>query len=152
MSKTAEEILAAFKEPFPPEVIHWRIGMTNSDKTSGVGLAYLNARDIMKRLDDVVGWDNWQCTYPFSGCCELSVRIDDDWITKSNCADVTQVEAIKGQASDALKRAAVLFGIGRYLYYLDNEWVQIEPAGKSHKLVRTPSLPSWALPKKKEDK
>jgi hypothetical protein len=41
------------------------------------------------------------------------------------------MEAEKGAISDAFKRAAVMWGIGRYLYDLDSPWVQIEPRGRS---------------------
>ncbi len=140
-------IIEQLKEPFDPNVLHWRVGATTSNKDKGIALAYLNARDVMKRLDDVVGAENWQCKYPFVGCCELSIRIDDEWITKSNLAGETQVEGEKGQASDAFKRAAVLWGIGRYLYYLENVWHPITPQGRSFVLNGTPNLPKWALPK-----
>jgi len=143
----SNEIYERLKAPFDPKVIHWRIGATTGAKDKGIALAYLNARDVMKRLDDVLGFENWQCKYPFSGCCELSVRVGGEWITKSNVAGETQVEGEKGQASDAFKRAAVLFGIGRYLYYLPNTWHPIKAQGRSYVLSGEPSLPKWALPK-----
>lgn len=146
----ASKIYAALKEPFNPKVIHWRVGATTKNKDKGIALAYLNARDVMKRLDDAVGMENWQCKYPFQGCCELSIRVDGEWITKSNLAGETQVEGEKGQASDAFKRAAVLFGVGRYLYYLPNAWHPIKPQGRSYVLDGEPQLPSAFLPKQKE--
>jgi len=130
----SNEIYERLKAPFDPKVIHWRVGATTGAKDKGIALAYLNARDVMKRLDDVLGFENWQCKYPFSGCCELSVRVGGEWITKSNVAGETQVEGEKGQASDAFKRAAVLFGIGRYLYYLPNTWHPIKAQGRSYVL------------------
>lgn len=138
------ELLALLKEPFPARDIHWRVGATSKDKSKGIALAYLNARDVMKRLDDVAGMENWQTRYPFAGCCELSIKVGDEWITKSNGAGETQVEGEKGQASDAFKRAAVLFGVGRYLYYLPTQWVELD---QYRKITKTPNLPSWALPK-----
>ncbi len=113
-------------EPFSPESVSWRVGARTGDKSKGIALAYIDARDVMERLDAVVGVENWQCRYPFSGCCELSIRINNEWVTKSNCAGETQVEAEKGQASDAFKRAAVLWGIGRYLYDLPDVWVELK--------------------------
>ncbi len=147
----AKGIYQALKEPYSPRVIHWRVGSTNAKKlgckpweaTKGIALAYIDARDVMKRLDDVVGMENWQCKYPFAGCCELSIKIDGEWITKANLAGETQVEAEKGQASDAFKRAAVLFGVGRYLYYLPNTWCDLE----NSRIKKEPVVPSWALPK-----
>ena len=57
------------------------------------------------------------------------------------------IEAEKGQASDSFKRSAVLWGIGRYLYYLPNTWVDIDTNNK----FKAPKLPKWALPTKKEE-
>jgi hypothetical protein len=56
----------------------------------------------------------------------------------------THVEAEKGKCSDAFKRAAVVWGIGRYLYGLSTPRVQIDQYGKWEK---DPPLPAWATPK-----
>ena len=110
------------KEPFDRKVVHWRVGATNAKKlgckpweaTKGIALAYIDARDVMKRLDDVMP-DMWQDRYPFEGCCEIGLKIDGEWLWRANGAGVTDVEGEKGQYSDAFKRAAVLWGVGRYL-------------------------------------
>ena len=149
------EVITKLSEPFEPSEIEWRIGSTTADKTRGAALAYLTARAVMNRLDEVVGVENWQDKYtpaPSSGgkagwICELSLRLGDEWITKSDGADEPDIEPIKGGISDALKRAAVKWGIGRYLYNLDAIWVEIEPVGKSYRLKSRPTLPAWALPK-----
>lgn len=159
-----QTLLAELKEPFAPELIKWRVGSTNEkwengkkvpgSATQGLALAYVDARDIMNRLDDVVGFDKWQSKLiptPGGFVCELGLKIDGEWVWKANSADDTQVEAIKGAASDALKRAAVLWGIGRYLYDLPNQWCPIKARGKSYVLESVPSLPDWALPGKKQD-
>jgi len=127
------EIFDKLREPFPADAIHWRVGATNNrdNPTKGIALAYLSAVDVMNRLDDVLGAENWQDRYPFSGCCELSIRIGGEWITKSNCAGETDVEKEKGQASTAFKRAAVKFGIGRYLYDMNNAWFDVEKRGRT---------------------
>jgi len=139
-------ITQQLKEPFKPDVIHWRVGATTQDKSKGIALAYIDARDAMKRLDDVCG-DGWQVEYPFEGCCRVGIKIDGEWLWRSNGAGETNVEGEKGRYSDAFKRAAVLWGIGRYLYYLPNEWVALTPKGRSHVIAQTPKLPNWALPK-----
>ncbi|TQV82823.1 Rad52/Rad22 family DNA repair protein [Aliikangiella coralliicola] len=145
-------ILNQFKEPFKPNEIHWRIGRKSRAKDKATALAYLDARNVMKRLDDVIGFANWQDKYieTASGrlICELSIRIGDEWITKSDGAGDTNVEGEKGAISDAFKRAAVKFGIGRYLYYLDgNRYYPIDQWGK---FTTPPILPDWALPKQKQ--
>lgn len=134
------------KKPFPEGAIHWRVGATTSDKSKGIALAYVNARDVMERLDFVCGIGGWQCRYPFDGCCEIGIKIEDEWVWKSNGAGETDFEGAKGQYSDAFKRAAVLWGIAQYLYLLPNEWVQIEQKGKSYAIKGKPALPQWATP------
>jgi len=138
-------ITQQLKEPFDPQVIHWRVGATTGDKSKGIALAYLDARDVMKRLDDICG-DLWQVEYPFDGCCRIGIKIGDEWVWRSNGAGETNVEGEKGKFSDAFKRAGVLWGIGRYLYYLPNVWCELTPKGRTHVIVNPPALPKWALP------
>lgn len=145
MSDDIKKIMDRLKYPFKPEQVSWRVGATSKDKTKGIALAYIDARDVMKRLDLVMG-HKWQARYPFVGCCEIGLHIDGEWLWRSNGSDETDVEGVKGQYSDAFKRAAVLWGIGRYLYYLPNIWIPLKPQGNSYALAETPQLPSWAIP------
>lgn len=111
---TPEQIAWHFKKPFKPQEIHQRKG------PGGKMLSYINARDVMKRLDDVVGSHNWSDRFVMEGervTCELTILYGDKWITKSDGAGETQIEGEKGIFSDAFKRAAVKHGIGRHLYY-----------------------------------
>jgi len=139
-------IFDALAKPFPESSIHWRVGSTTKDKDKGIGLAYIDARDVMQRLDDVVGPENWECKHTYKGCCEVSILVNDRWVTKANGAGESDFEGEKGQYSDSFKRAAVLWGVGRYLYDLPNEWVPIQPRGRSYVLSVTPKLPTWATP------
>ena len=136
----AQEVFELLAAPFPTESISWRIGSTTQDGTKAMALAYLNARDVMDRLDSVVGPGNWQSEYVNAGngatCCRIGIRIGDDWIWKADGAGQTDVEGDKGQFSDALKRAAVSWGIGRYLYDLDSPWVEVEGSGKGKKIAK----------------
>ena len=114
---------------FPREAISWRSQTMNKEGTSAMALAYIDARDVMERLDTVCGPANWQDRYEFHGprtVCYLSIRVDGEWITKADGAGDSDVEAEKGAISDALKRAAVKWGIGRYLYALPAPWVPCE--------------------------
>lgn len=131
------------KRPFPVKQIKWRVGATNRDKTKGIALAYVDSRMVMQRLDEVCGIGGWQCRYPFPGCCEIGIRIDDEWIWKANGAGETNIDGEKGQYSDAFKRAAVNFGISRYLYSLPNVWVELD---QYKRIVKPPELPDWAIP------
>jgi hypothetical protein len=134
----AQELFDALSEPFPLEYIEWRVGSTNSDKSKGLALCYVDARAVMDRLDSVCGPDGWQCNYSAAPgnaiICNLGVLIAGDWIWKADGAGATDVEGEKGMLSDALKRAAVRWGVGRYLYDLKSPWVELEPAGRSVKI------------------
>lgn len=125
---TAEDIKLLFKE-FPREAISWRAQSVTKDGDKAMALAYIDARDVMDRLDEILGSTEWQDRYEFHGprtICYLSIRVDGEWITKADGAGNSDVEAEKGAISDALKRAAVKWGIGRYLYDLDAPWVPCE--------------------------
>lgn len=129
---------AALSAEFPKNAISWRAQSLTRDGSKAMALAYIDARDVMDRLDEICGPDGWQDRYEFSGprtICYLSIRIGDEWVTKADGAGDTAVEAEKGAISDAFKRAAVKWGIGRYLYALDAPWVPCETSeygGKKH--------------------
>lgn len=118
--------------PFPRSAVHWRVQGSpyeRDGKFSAMALAYLDARDVMDRLDEVCGQDRWQSQFDETAkgriICRLSIDVtgNGDWVMKSDGAGDTDVEGEKGALSDALKRAAVSWGIGRYLYRLDSPWV-----------------------------
>ena len=159
-------LLEQLQRPVPERKIRWRVGHTNwkkikgaksaRDATQGLALPYIDARDVINRLNDVVGADNWQCRYPMAAgsllICEIGIRINDvydadtgihsggEWIWKANGAGDTQVEAEKGKCSDSFKRAAICWGIGQYLWYLPNAWVQID----NGKILIPPPVPVLA--------
>lgn len=116
--------------PFPPEAIHWRAQTVTKDGSKALALAYIDARDVMDRLDSAAGPANWRDSYIETPkgrtICTLEIRVDGEWIAKSDGAGDTDVEGEKGSISDALKRAAVKWGIGRYLYDLGNVWAPCE--------------------------
>jgi len=142
----AAAIDRALKRPFPVSQISWRVGATTRDKAKGIALAYIDARDVMRRFDEVFGL-LWQARYSHAEgktICEIGVWFNDQWLWRAGGAGDTDIEAEKGAISDAFKRAAVLWGVGRYLYELPNEWVLLDDGGK--KLKQTPNLPTWATP------
>lgn len=137
MAKTdsSEALLKQLKNPFEPRLVKW----TTKGGKSPSPLAYIDARDVMKRLDDVLGASNYQTKFiPVEKgfVCELSLRIDGEWITRSDGASNTHIEPVKGGISDALKRAGNAWGIGRYLYYMP-KWANSDNVDK---------WPEWAKP------
>lgn len=120
-----KKVREALAEPFPESDIEWRIQRAGekNGKIWAMCLAYVTNRAIMERLDNVLGIDGWQNEFkPLEGggnLCGISIKFGDEWVTKWDGAENTAVEAVKGGISGAMKRAAVQWGIGRYLYKLD---------------------------------
>lgn len=129
--------------PFPRQAIHWRAQQVTRNGDKALALAYLDARDVMDRLDMVCGPENWQDAYTETArgrvLCKIGIRVGDDWVWKSDGAGETAVEGEKGGISDALKRAAVHWGIGRYLYRFEAVWCPCETHnGKWKKWIANP--------------
>lgn len=148
---SVDEIMKRLQAPFAPEEIEWRVGATNKEKTKGLALAFVTNRAIQNRLDEVFGCFGWKNEYrEWRGnaqLCGISVKYDGEWITKWDGASDTDFEPTKGGLSDAMKRAAYQWGIGRYLYNLEPVWVPIKQVGKSYVIDGPPpNLPDWALP------
>lgn len=138
MKNLREELMKPFKES---ELEH-KVGATNKEKTKGLLLTYITARAIQNRLDEVVGIENWRVSYKEIAdgyIATLEIRIGGEWIAKQDGADKTEFEAVKGGISSALKRAASAWGIGRYLYDLEKQWLPIKPNGNGYEFVTTPN-------------
>lgn len=151
---------------FDPLDIEWRVQRAgeNNGKRWAMVLAYVTNRAIMERLDDVFGIDGWQNEYqPMKDggiICGIKAKLGEEWITKYDGADKTAIEATKGGLSNAMKRAGVQWGIGRYLYRLDTTFVTLVekddkrpekdyiPAivDKKKYFFERPTLPKWAMP------
>lgn len=139
-----KELCEKLKEKFDEKDLEFRVGATNSDKTMGLALAYVQARAIQNRLDEVVGIENWKVSYrEIQGgfLCTLSIRINNEWISKEDGANVTEFESVKGGISNAFKRVASSgFGIGRYLYNARNSWYPIKKQGNGYIFAEIPKL------------
>ena len=94
-----KEIMKKLQEPFEDSEIEFRVGATNSDKTKGMALAYVQARAIQNRLDNLFGVDGWSVSYreiTAGFICSLSIKINDKWVTKEDGAPATEFESVKG--------------------------------------------------------
>lgn len=151
-------------EPFPSNQVNWRILKTLDMKEEhkrqfpgatkwGLWLAYLDARVIQERFDNVLTPARWQVNFKSDSgiiICEISVKIGDEWIVKADGSHIAEAnrgktlgDASKQGMTEAFKRAAVLWGVGRYLYYLGST---IAPTNDKGRQLVEFILPSWALP------
>jgi hypothetical protein len=114
-----EMILEDLKKPISP--IQWRVQSITKNKKA-ICVPFIDARQVMDRLDEVCGIGGWQSEFISLGnrlFCKIGIKIENEWVWKSDTGIETKKEPEKGEASDALKRAAVSWGIGRFLYAID---------------------------------
>lgn len=158
--------LKELKKPFAPKDVEWRIQRKSKDGQKGMAMAYIDARAISNRLDKLVVdniIDGWSVSYrpidmgsikqqkrgydtdtPIKGfICTITLNLGDITISREDGANLTDFEPFKGGLSGAFKRAASMWGIGRYLYDLPTVWAPIDNWGN---IIQKPSLPAWALP------
>ena len=164
-----QQIMEELAKPLDLKDIEWRVQSAVAKNGGGyrlLVLPYVTSRAIMNRLDKVVGafWKDQyqpigQSTAGFR--CILSLKIGDEWVSREDAAELTDIEPIKGGYSNALKRAGAKWGIGRYLYRLPQYWVDVKERGEHYvggnftvnqksTYIRgyydTPKLPKEALP------
>lgn len=151
-------IFQELSAPFAPEAIHWRAQQVfeRDGAHSALALAYIDARDVMDRLDAVCGPANWTDTYEETPkgrlICRLSLCVEGIWVMKSDGAGDTDVEGSKGAISDALKRTGVKWGIGRYLYDLGNTYAPCEAYDTGRKSKSGKTVWGWKKWKPEADK
>lgn len=147
MPDSVAEDLAA---PFDLAEVKFKPQAVSGNRAMAV--PYVDARLVAERLDEAVGLANWQDTYTVlpggEVVCRLSVRLGGEWVAKEDVGGQSEQpdegDRMKAAFSDALKRAAVKFGVGRYLYRLRPQWCDYDPAKRQ--FVRPPQLPADALP------
>lgn len=112
------------------EDVECRVG-TVAKNGSGLSLLlYKDSRCDANILDEFVGPENWQCKfYECKGTlfCSVGIRVERpegvEWVWKDDAGSPSNMEAQKGEASDAFKRACFKLGIGRELYESPFIWI-----------------------------
>jgi len=143
-----KDIMAKLGAAFPFEEIEFKLQVTPKDNnaTTGMAVFFLDARTIQKRLDEVLGQFNWKNQFSTwhnnAQLCGIAIYCEErnEWIGKFDGAECSDIEPVKGGLSDSFKRAACMWGIGRYLYGIDGVWVDIEPNknGKGYHIKNSP--------------
>jgi hypothetical protein len=142
------ELVLQLGQPLPPLWVRWRLMQRPRDgQNRGLAVAYISMTDVEDYLDEVMGPARWRCTYPLIGqfvVCRIELQDDEGkWIGKEdgagdnvdrdaqNATDDDLDKDTKAVLSDAFKRAARRWGIGRFLNRLEKPWVDCEARGKS---------------------
>lgn len=138
---SAEDLARQLAAPFGPEDIRFfpRVLWPKTDQPNrALVVPYITARAVMTRLDQVFGLGGWSDHYERlpngSVLCTLKVKIAGRWIQRQDVggesAQDDEGDRTKAAFSDALKRAAVKFGVGRYLYEVPPAWMPYDPKTK----------------------
>ena len=135
-----DKVLEKLKMPTPASEIKYRVGtIYDKEKGKATVLSYVDARYVQDTLDSLVGPENWENRfYEAKGAlfCEITINLGSVKISKSDCGTESEIAPAKGEASDAFKRAAVMFGIGRDLYSVETHFADLEKKGSKWVLPR----------------
>jgi hypothetical protein len=128
------DLLAKLSEPFKPEHITWKPGSTTKDGTKCMAMAYADFRAYMERLDEVCGLD-WSVEYKPWGTGRIIAYLTTGGVTRCSTGEMGAQDEKNGMGgtvaeAQAMKRAAAMFGLGRYLYDLPDAWVEFDSASK----------------------
>ena len=154
------QVIADLEVPFDPSVIEWRVTNTVKNKARGQVIPYADQRAYTDRLNALFTPSGWTRKYAVNTnanfqrgtdqktvakvivTCELTIfglgshsATGEEWADDENAATAAEAQAFK--------RAAVCFGLGRYLYYFTGTWVDLDER-KRPKTI--PQLHGWATP------
>lgn len=136
----SKEQAEQLKRPFALNELDWRIAQAGvKGQTPWAKIfCYIDGRAVMDRLDEVFGVGCWSHSIrpveiagtKGSTLSGIISRLEGDGWHHEDLAQMTDIEALKGGASGALKRTAVHIGIGRYLYGMGDTFAIIYDRGR----------------------
>jgi len=141
------DIQNRLKAPFPAHLILWTPYAFSADRSHALMVAHFDARCVQDRLDAICPdlWDYRVEAIPGAPTPTVKGSLTVLGVTREDIgASDTPDGTLKAASSDALKRCAVHFGIGRYLYDLPKTWAAWD--ADRNRPEQTPQLPDWARP------
>src|SRR6266849_3408530 len=170
-----QKLVAALEDPFDLSEIKWRVtntcrvGGPKGPRDRGQMLAYADPRAYTDRLNDVFAPSGWTRDYNVQmvqnferkerGATERTITakivvtykvtiyglgthtgLGEEWADNDNAGTAAEAQAFK--------RACSCFGLGRYLYDLEGQWVDLD---EKKRPLETTKLPDWARPKRPEN-
>ena len=122
-----KDVLGRLTEPIPENEINWKPQVVKVDEGYALMVAYVDARWVAQRLDEATDGD-WHFTFDvldkttdsvvIKGCVTACGITREDVGEYKRERQGDDMEMFKAAVSDAFKRAAVMFGVGRELYSL----------------------------------
>lgn len=133
--KDIATIISQLRQPFPANRVDWKV-QTAAGGEKALVVAYVDARDISERLNSVCP-NQWSTKFtPIYQSekinaveCSLTIRDGDTSSTRSDVGvgdheDDRLGAGLKILWSDAIKRAAVHFGVNSCVYELPAIWME----------------------------
>ncbi|WP_291426609.1 single-stranded DNA-binding protein DdrA [Deinococcus sp.] len=142
------DIQRRLQAPFPAHMVMWKPGAFTKDRSRALMLGHIDARAVQDRLDAICP-DAWSFELEVVAGTSHPVvkgRLTVLGVSREDIGEAGEGElgTLKAASSDALKRCAVQFGIGRYLYDLPKQWADWDDSKRAPK--QPPELPEWARP------
>jgi hypothetical protein len=158
------EVLAQLCDPFPANEVLWRSVRLTKDKVSGEMAAYAKKRTYRDRLNQLFGTSGWTATFSLQPVLHIPRTKGNQTISSGKLAmtctlsiDGFGTHESTGEAwadddngltiaeSQSFLRACAYFGLGSYIEVVNSNkpWVKVNQYGVP---LKTPELPSWALP------
>lgn len=159
-SERLAQVVAELEIPFEAALIEWRVTNSSKDKSRGQVIPYADQRAYTDRLNGLVTPAGWTRKYTIQTSpsferskdqktvakilvtCELTIfgigshsATGEEWADDDNATTAAEAQAFK--------RACACVGLGRYLYYFEGVWVDLNQNKRPKKL---PQLPLWATP------
>jgi hypothetical protein len=138
--------MTELNKPLTIDEIEFRVQSVTAK--GAIILPYKDARADMNRLDESVGALNWKrenVVIDGNIHCIVSIWCDkkQQWVSKMDVGTESNTEAVKGQVSDAFKRACFNWGIGRELYDYPLIFVQLNNEEKANPKAFNFALKKW---------
>ncbi len=144
------DVTRRLEAPFATHLVGWAPYFITHDRERALMLAHVDARSVMDRLDAICPneWTFEITVVQGAALPTVKGRLTVLGVTREDIGEANSTDvkpSLKTAASDALKRCAVHFGIGRYLYDLPRQWVDWDDSKREAK-DGDPELPAWARP------
>jgi hypothetical protein len=154
------KLVAKLEVPFQPAQVEWRVMAIGQQGRRGLIMPYADPRAYIDRLNEIFTPAGWTRKYTVTTSanferdddkklvakvfvtCDLTIHgIGSHSATGEEWAD--DDHAGTSAEAQAFKRACACFGLGRYLYYFTETWVDLNDR---QQLLEEPQLAGWATP------
>jgi hypothetical protein len=156
-------LFAELEVPFDPALVKWRVIRTAKSGRRGAVLPFADPRAYTDRFNHLFSPTGWSFERTVTTIPNLTRRlwngrtIATGKIIVSGTVSIHRLanyngngeawadkeQSVSSAEAQALRRACIPLGLGRYLYWFRETWISLDRRGEP---IQAPSLPEWALP------